>query len=815
MDGTIMLGFELDTKQLEDELKDLDKYQIHDKKLKLELDRKDLKKQLEEYYKERSKLDKEYQDKWAGVLKEKYMDTNEYKDWAKRSQMLDQKWQPQRDAYKQNHQTSQFIDQYLEANPQLKLTEEELQAIENKQRETKAAVEDTTRAIHKEAQAQKEVTEEVQKTKNEKKKENLQDNIDKAKKNSDKMKDAFSGIGMIIGGLALAGLASAIELAAENSEEVRASLEQVSTIVSNIGQILANLLLPLAEQIIDFIYQAVVWVGVLLEDWFGIDVFTASSSNNLKQGVKSARALRKQLMGFDEMNILNSQTGGTGALGSTGGAGGTGAKNKYAGMKPRDIADQFEKSIDESLYRINHDRAAELGFEVGSSIREWILENIPGARWVDEKIIEPIRWALYKTGLFEPIEPQIIEFNEEMLTTFEDLASKTDWSSQALIENTKQHFIEAKRNAEDGMIEMKDDAGNIMKLTEDQYFQLAKALGLITKDFTKEDAKAMLDKFNILKKGAKDDKKVAEESKKNWFQTINDTVKKMPEIAKAIQEGHYKIQDGFVEIKLESGETVKYTIDEFKKMQKGLTDVATGTEGAVTGAFSNIEGKSTTTSDNTKNSWIQTGNDIINKFSGGGAAGVAGAVTGALTGIETASQQGATGILNAFNPLPGQIKDIFNKLFPTMNTTGAALGGAVSGAMVSTLNQGISNTEKTMNKAIDIIRSLLRNMNLPGLVGAAQLAAAVASLKSVSLPRIKLAQGGIVNRPGPGVPVAGEYGREGVIPLDNNRQMGLLANEIAKRITFNLTSVLDVDGQELARITKQIMSDQEFASNGG
>ncbi len=807
MDGTIMLGFELDTKQLEDELKDLDKYQIRDKKLKLEVDRKELQKQLEEYYKERSKLDKEYQDKWAGVLKEKYMDTNEYKDWAKRSQMLDQKWQPQRDAYKQNRQTSQFIDQYLEANPQLKLTEEELQAIENKQRETKAAVEDTTRAIHKEAQAQKEVTEEVQKTKNEKKKENLQDNIDKAKKNSDKMKDAFSGIGLIVGGLALAGLASAIELAAENSEEVRASLEQVSTIVSNIGQILANLLLPLAEQIIDFLYQAVVWVGVLLEDWFGIDVFTANSSNNLKQGVKSARALRKQLMGFDEMNVLNGETGGTGALGS---AAGTGTKNKYTGVDPREIADQFEKSVEEAVDRINHDEAA----QAGNSVREWILEHIPGAKWVDETIIDPIRWLLYKTGLFEPIKPQIIEFNEEMVTTFEELASKTDWASQAMLENTKQHFLEAKRNSKDGMIEITDDAGNIMKLTEDQYLKLAKALGLITKDITKEDAKAFLDKFNLLKKGAKDDKKVAEESKKNWFQSINDTVKKIPEIAKAIEEGHYKIREGFVDIELASGETVTYTIDEFKKMQRSLTDVATGTQGAVTGAFNTIEGKSTTTSDNTKNSWLQTGNDIISKFSGGGAAGVVGAVTGALTGIETAGQQGATGILNAFNPLPGQIQDVFNKLFPTMNTTGAALGGAVSGAMVSTLNQGISNTEKTMNKAIDIIRSLLKNMNV-GLVGGAQLAVAIASLRSVSLPRIKLAKGGIVNRPGPGVPVAGEYGREGVIPLDNNRQMGLLADEIAKRITVNLTSVLDVDGQELARVTKQIMSDQEFASNGG
>lgn len=757
MDGTIMLGFELDTKEFEEELKDLDKYQIRDKKVKIELDLEDLKKQRAKMAKEMESYQNKITELSQGTLKEKVLANPEYQEAAAKLKEM----QPAYDQIVADLTTEQMklqmVNEYIEKNKEMQI--EEKAAVE----ETKTAVEDKTKAIQKEAEAQKEVTKEAEKTATEKKKENLQDNIDKAKKNSEKMKDSFSGIGMIIGGLALAGIAAAIGLAAEHSEEAKASLEQVAMIVSHIIEDLANLLLPIAEQIIDFIYQAVVWVGVLLEDWFGIDVFTARASDNLKSGVKSARALRKQLMGFDEMNILNPETGSTGALGSVGSAG-TSSKisDKYKNMTPREIADQFEKEVEESVDRINNDFATQAGL----SVHDWILENIPGAKFIDEKLIEPIRRLLYSTGLFKPAtkkdEKQITVVTDTMVNSFKEATKKTDKFSKALIKGAKEQFSSFTMLVHDGMVAVTTSTGETFQMTEKNFDELMKALGIDTQ---------------------------------NSLKTVESTAA------------------GVV---------------------KTYSTTANGIQGAVTGALNAIEGKSNTTSENTKNSWIQTGNDIINKFAGKGAAGVTGAVTGALTGIqetagavsgavsgaligiESSANQGANSVINAFNPLPELIKSIFDKINPTFQNAGTATGAAVSAAMAASINGGLGKTESIINTAINAIKQAL-NQTAAGVGGAvsAALLAKTALIKTISLPRIKLAQGGIVNRPGPGVPVAGEYGREGVIPLDNNRQMSLLANEIAKRIIINQTTILDVDGQELARITKQIMSDQEFASNGG
>ena len=735
MDGTIMLGFELDTKEFEEELKDLDKYQIRDKKVKIELDLEDLKKQRAKMAKEMESYQNKITELSQGTLKEKVLANPEYQEAAAKLREM----QPAYDQIVSDLTTEQMklqmVNEYIEKNKELQI--EEKAAVED----TKTAVEDTTKAIQKEAEAQKEVTKEAEKTATEKKKENLQDDVEKAKKNSEKMKDSFSGIGMIIGGLALAGIAAAIGLAAEHSEEAKASLEQVAMIVSHIIEDLANLLLPIAEQIIDFIYQAVVWVGVLLEDWFGIDVFTARASDNLKKGVKSARALRKQLMGFDEMNVLNSQTGGTGALGSAGAS--SGISNKYKNMTPREIADKFEKEVEESVDRINNDIATQSGL----GVREWILENIPGAKFIDDKIIDPIRRLLYRTGLFEPAtkkdEKKVTVITDTFVNSFKEATKKTDKFSKALIKGAKEQFSSFTMVVHDGMVALTTGTGETFQMTEKNFNELMKTLGIDTK--------------NSLK--------TIEESAAGVVKTYSTT--------------------------------------------------ADGIKGSITGALDAIGEKSNTTSENTKKSWIQAANDIINKFNGS-TNGVEGAVTGALTGIQGAAQQGANGVINAFNPLPNQIKNIFDKITPTFEKSGAATGAAVSAAMAGAINGGLGKTESTINTAIKAIKQAL-NQTAAAAGGAvnAALLAKTALIKTISLPRIKLAQGGIVNRPGPGVPVAGEYGKEGIIPLDNNRQMGLLANEIAKRITINLTSILDVDGQELARKTKQIMSDQDFASNGG
>ena len=87
-----------------------------------------------------------------------------------------------------------------------------------------------------------------------------------------------------------------------------------------------------------------------------------------------------------------------------------------------------------------------------------------------------------------------------------------------------------------------------------------------------------------------------------------------------------------------------------------------------------------------------------------------------------------------------------------------------------------------------------------------------------NIPQIpKLAVGGIVNMPGRGVPVggaiAGETGREGVIPLTDSQAMETLGATIGKYININLTNITKLDNRQIAKEQKKINAQNDFAFN--
>lgn len=86
-----------------------------------------------------------------------------------------------------------------------------------------------------------------------------------------------------------------------------------------------------------------------------------------------------------------------------------------------------------------------------------------------------------------------------------------------------------------------------------------------------------------------------------------------------------------------------------------------------------------------------------------------------------------------------------------------------------------------------------------------------------TLGKVKLAQGGIVNNPGKGVPIgtniiAGEAGREAVLPL-NDQVLSQLGQQIGKYITINATMVNNMNGRQISRELQRIQSNNNFTSN--
>ena len=144
-------------------------------------------------------------------------------------------------------------------------------------------------------------------------------------------------------------------------------------------------------------------------------------------------------------------------------------------------------------------------------------------------------------------------------------------------------------------------------------------------------------------------------------------------------------------------------------------------------------------------------------------------------------------IQTALETAKGWLDDIFEDLKDLTSKTWKIVTSFVSGGA----------SKGTQNSWLDPIRNALAKIG-------------------INLP--KLAQGGIINMPGRGVPVGsaigGESGPEGVIPLTDSQQMSLLGEAIGKYINVNATIPVYVGNRQIARELRKINAEDDFAYNG-
>ena len=156
-------------------------------------------------------------------------------------------------------------------------------------------------------------------------------------------------------------------------------------------------------------------------------------------------------------------------------------------------------------------------------------------------------------------------------------------------------------------------------------------------------------------------------------------------------------------------------------------------------------------------------------------------------------------IVNWWN---SKVKPIFTKQF------WAEKFNAIKEGAKSAINGIISVFESGINWIIRKINKL--SWKMPDWMGGHKFGF---DIKEISIPR--LAKGGIVNNPGRGVPViAGEAGKEAVLPLENNTEwMDTLAEKInggAARIVIPIYLHGRKIAEEIIDLTKQ----RNFATNG-
>ena len=155
------------------------------------------------------------------------------------------------------------------------------------------------------------------------------------------------------------------------------------------------------------------------------------------------------------------------------------------------------------------------------------------------------------------------------------------------------------------------------------------------------------------------------------------------------------------------------------------------------------------------------------------------------------------GIKKAFSAVGSFFSGIWKQIKDIFSSVGKAIADAVSGAFKSAINW-------VLEKAIGIINGFISAINVAISVINAIPGVSIKKLKKLEVP--KLATGGIVDSAT--LAMIGERGKEAVLPLENNTGwMDMLAERLASKTQMPTKIVLAVDGRELGYATLNSIND--------
>lgn len=186
-------------------------------------------------------------------------------------------------------------------------------------------------------------------------------------------------------------------------------------------------------------------------------------------------------------------------------------------------------------------------------------------------------------------------------------------------------------------------------------------------------------------------------------------------------------------------------------------------------------------------------------------------------------------ITNPFTIAKETIIGVFNGIKKTIQGVFDVIAGLFTGDWERVMKgfknifKGVFDTlwsiaKAPLNLIIDGINALIKGANkinfdvpdwVPGMGG---------KRFGFNIPQIpRLAVGGIVNMPGRGVPIggaiAGESGREGVIPLTDSQAMETLGQAIGRYITINANITNTMNGRVISRELQRVNNNSDFAFN--
>lgn len=95
--------------------------------------------------------------------------------------------------------------------------------------------------------------------------------------------------------------------------------DELADKLNTIILVFASALEPIVTHLVDLVYRLLTYVNYIAKAWFNVDLFASASAKAMKSSEKSAEKMQKSLAGFDEMNVIsdNSSSGSSASGGAS------------------------------------------------------------------------------------------------------------------------------------------------------------------------------------------------------------------------------------------------------------------------------------------------------------------------------------------------------------------------------------------------------------------------------------------------------------------------------------------------------------------
>lgn len=602
-------------------------------------------------------------------------------------------------------------------------------------------------------------------------------------------------------GLAVFGIRGAYSAVRRAISLVSAQNDEVSGKIEQMRNVLAGALLPVIQTIINFIAKMMVYINYIFYALTGKNLFnfedaTKKSADNLSSGASSARGIadnlkeaRKQLAGFDEMNVLsdNVASSGGGGAGGVGGIDTSGLENIFDSLKNIQIPKWLEDLV-KTLKKIKKywkeiiPVVAAFGTTLAAVKIGMFLQSLLGVEAISTAVVAG--FAMMAGGAVLLIGEIInLVMNWDKMTTKEKVLS-------ASLATLGAAFVALGYSIATGVSVATLGIGALIAaiiamtaaLTTSIYKEVTLTDAIYNEKIQQEEAtkakQRAKDAYDALI-DAVDRQTLAQEQ---LIETEQRNQMSGEELWNSVEKGTLTYQEMTTQQR-ETYKAYKELIAANENLQKANEEKVASDSKAVKSDF-DVQ----IANDKTGKSYNKLRDDIIDAYERG----------------EITAEDARDSIERMMKDIDLQSQETFGKNIPDEIT--------------SSLDAG--RYKNTFDKFKDLwnyyIGKLTKSINID-LTTSYQSGGGRYGAKGVIVTYPKLAVGGVVNQPGRGVPlggaIIGERGAEGVIPLTDSQQMALLGEAIGRYITVNTSITNTMNGRVISRELVKTQNEQDFAFN--